>query len=271
MKLISLPLLLIELAVITLYGCRSDTPDCDLIDKSIPLLNFHYVTFYPHDTTSFTEGLLIYMDVLFESTGSPSGSRFRSVFGPLDLKTGKINIKAELDKEKYFGEGIAYLNGKFYQLNLYNSIGFIYDAITYEKLGEYSFPCSEGWGLTTDGKYLIMSDGTDKLTYLDPQTFGVVKIISVTEGGKPKAQLNELEYIESYIYANIWLTNTIVKINPSNGKVSGVIDLTSLANDAKKVYSGSMEMNGVAFNPRSNTILFTGKLWPKIYEIALTK
>jgi glutamine cyclotransferase len=136
-------------------------------------------------------------------------------------------------------------------------------------LREFTFPSEEGWGLTTDGANLIMSDGTYILTYLDPETLQVIKTISVTENGNAKVHLNELEYINGFIYANIWTTNTIVKINPENGKVVGIIDLNDLSLEANYLYRHSLEMNGIAYDSITNKIYVTGKLWPKIYEIEL--
>ena len=177
----------------------------------------------------------------------------------------------ELDKEKYFGEEIAYLDGKFYQLTYRNGIGFVYNASTYAKIGQFQYLSEEGWGLTTDGESLIMSDGTDKLTYIDPQTFLVVKILYVTEKGSPKSLLNELEFIQGFIYANIWQSNYIVKIDPSNGKVTGWIVLAEFVNEAKNIYPGSGEMNGIAWDPASGNIIVTGKCWPRFYFIRLKR
>lgn len=128
----------------------------------------------------------------------------------------------------------------------------------------------QGWGLTTDGKSLIMSDGTDKLTFIDPETYLVKGIINVTWNGTAKNYLNELEFIGGYVYANVWLTNTIVKIDPSTGKINGILDLTALAKKAENEYPGSMEMNGIAYDSVSGNIQITGKLWPRVFEIRLT-
>lgn len=170
---------------------------------------------------------------------------------------------------KYFGEGIAILNGKIFQLTYKSKKGFIYDAINFNKIDEFTFPSQEGWGLTTDGTNLIMSDGTDIITYLNPTSFKTIKTISVTENGYVKNNLNELEYIKGYIYANIFTKNIIVKIDPNNGKVLGKIDLTSFANEAKYLYPKSMEMNGIAFDSIADKVFITGKLWPKIYMIRI--
>lgn len=226
------------------------------------------VNSYPHDVSSFTEGFLVYKGELYESTGaSEDFPQTRSLFGQVNLSTGKINIKVEIDKKKYFGEGISFLNGKVFQLTYKTKVGFVYDAATFKKLGEFTFPSQEGWGLTTDGKNLIMSDGTNTLTYLNPGSFQVVKTTEVSENGYVKDYLNELEMINGFIYANIWTTNTIVKIDPHNGKVVGKLDLSNLAADAKGIYNGSLEMNGIAYDSIANKIYVTGKMWPKIYEI----
>jgi len=236
--------------------------------KSVPIIDFVYEKSYPHDTTAFTEGLLIHDGKLFESTGaSEDVPQTKSLFGMVDLSTGKIYIKAELDKKKYFGEGITFLNGKIFQLTYKTKVGFIYNATTFQKIREFTFPSKEGWGMTTDGEHLIMSDGTDLLTYLDPNDLHTVKTISVSEKGNALEYLNELEYIHGFIYANVWTTNFIVKINPADGKVVGKLDLTSLAMEAKQIYPASLEMNGIAYDSIANKVYVTGKLWPKIFEI----
>jgi glutamine cyclotransferase len=233
-----------------------------------PIINYGLVNTYPHDTTSFTEGLLVYNGQLYESTGSPADMpQTKSLFGTLDLTTGKINKKVELDRNKYFGEGLSFLNGKVYQLTYQTKIGFIYDAKTFSKLGEFSFPGKEGWGMTTDGVSLIMSDGTNILYYLDPSDFKTVKTVQVVNEKGPVMKINEPEYINNFIYANVYETNSIIKIDPFTGKITGLLDLTSLANEARSRYPGSMEMNGIAYDPVSHNIYITGKMWPTLYEI----
>ncbi len=238
--------------------------------NSIPIIEYKYIQSYPHDTTSFTEGFFINKGKLYESTGAPKIlPQTKSLLGIVDLTTGEIEIKVEIDRKKYFGEGIAFLNEKIYQLTYKTNIGFIYDANTFKKIGDFTFPSKEGWGLTTDGTNLIMSDGTCKLTYIDPTTFKIIKKIPVTVNGHIKTHLNELEYIKSYVFANIWPTNTIVKINPIDGKVLGELDLTCLFEECREIFSGSMEMNGIAYDSSINRIFVTGKLWPRIYEMEI--
>lgn len=238
--------------------------------QEIPNIRFQVVRTTPHDTNAFTEGLFIHNNMFFESTGATDQlPQTRSLFGILDTTSGKIKVKAELDKNTFFGEGIAMLNNKIYQLTYTTKIGFIYDATTYKKLGEFTIPSAEGWGMTTDGTYLIMSDGTNKLTYLDPNNLQVVKIIAVTENGYARDMLNELEFVDGFIYANIYTTTRIVKINVASGEVVGNMDLTTLAFEAKQTYAGSLELNGIAYDANSKLFYVTGKMWPKVYGIQL--
>jgi len=253
-----IPILIIAL---TLSGCNTT-----------PVIDYVCINSYPHDTASFTEGFLIDNGKLYESTGGVSiYPQTRSLFGVVDMTTGKIDVKVEIDKTKYFGEGITFLKGKVYQLTYKTKVGFIYNAITFKKIGKFTFPSNEGWGLTTDGTNLIMSDGTNRLTYLDPDNFRVIKTISVTEDIIVRDKLNELEYINDYIYANIWNTNEIIKINPDNGDIVGKLDLSSLALEAKKIYPGSLELNGIAYDSLTHNVFVTGKFWPRIYKIKFRK
>lgn len=236
--------------------------------KETPTIDYTLISSFPHDTTSYTQGLLIHNKHFFESTGSPRDyKQTKSVFGILNPLTGKIDIKAELDRNKYFGEGIAILKNKVFQLTWKNQVGFIYDAKSFKILGQFSFANKEGWGLTTDGNYIIMSDGTNKLTYLDPSSLKSIKTISVSNNGFAEDYLNELEYIKGYIYANVYQKNYIVKINPTDGNVVGILDLSSLDSKAKIKSPGAEVLNGIAFDSISDKIYVTGKLWPDVYQI----
>jgi glutamine cyclotransferase len=239
-----------------------------IIDNSPSIINYSVVDSFPHDTTAFTEGFLIHDGQLYESTGHveevPST---RSLFGVVDLKTGNIQAKVELDKKKYFGEGIAFLNGKVYQLTYKTKIGFVYDAKTFKKIGEFTFPSEEGWGMTTDGNYLIMSDGTSNINYLNPNNFKLIKVLGVTDNNGPVADVNELELINGFIYANQYRTNYVLKIDPASGKVVGKLDFTTLDSEAKNKYPQAAEMNGIAYDSAAKKIYVTGKLWPNIYEV----
>ncbi|MBN8877263.1 MAG: glutaminyl-peptide cyclotransferase [Sphingobacteriales bacterium] len=235
---------------------------------AIPLINYAVKRTYLHDTTSFTEGLLFHDSLLYESTGAQPGlESTRSLFGVLSLKTGRIDVKAELDRKKYFGEGIVFFGNKVYQLTYTTQKGFIYDAKTFRPLGEFSFPNKEGWGFTTDSTYLIMSDGTSQLTYFYPDSLTVKQTIAVSDTRNPVDKLNELEFINGFIYANIYTTSDIVKIDPASGNIVGRLDLSSLVNEVHQMYPASLEMNGIAYNPATGSIFVTGKMWPVVYEI----
>ncbi len=209
---------------------------------------------------------------MLESTGSPDELvQTQSQVGPVDVKTGKIDVKVQLNRRQYFGEGIAVLNGKLYQLTYKAKTGFIYDVNTFRRIGQFSFDNAEGWGLTTDGRYLIMSDGTPTLTYLSPDSLRPVRTLTVSENGVPVDDLNELEFINGAVYANVWNTNTLVKIDTSRGNVVGKLDLSSLASDAKTKHPGSLEMNGIAYDSSRKTMYVTGKMWPSIYEITFAQ
>jgi glutamine cyclotransferase len=249
-----------------------DTPATEAektTDNTPPLINYSVVQALPHDTSSFTEGLLVHDGQIYESTGTEPGMPIsrKSLFGVVDPKTGKISAKAELDRNKYFGEGIAFLKDKVYQLTWTTKTGFIYDAKTFKKTGEFNIPVKEGWGMTTDGTNLIMSDGTSNISYVDPATFRLVKIVGVTDNNGPVSNINELELINGFLYANQWQTNYILKIDPSSGKVVGRLDLTSLVNEAHNKYGTSDTLNGIAYDSATGKIYVTGKLWPNIYEI----
>jgi glutamine cyclotransferase len=187
-----------------------------------------------------------------------------------DLGTGKVNKKIELDRRKYFGEGIVFFKDRLYQLTYTNQIGFVYDAGTFHRVDSFRYQNKEGWALTTDSLSLIMSDGTSHLTYFDPVSLKPVKTLVVTENGAPLDSLNELEYIHHYIYANRYTYNYVVKIDPASGKVLGRLDLTSLVEQEKNRNPGSDVLNGIAYDPGTDKIYVTGKLWSGIYEIVFS-
>jgi len=265
---------IIYLLLVTIYitGCINNPKSRKKIRSAsdVPQINYSIVNHHPHSTSSFTEGLLIHDNKLFESTGSPLElPQTKSVYGILNIQTGEIDVKNELDRNKYFGEGIVFLNNRIYQLTYKKQTCFVYDAKTYKILKQYNYSNKEGWGLTTDGKYIIMSDGTNILSFIEPSKFQVVKTIKVSANNYAIDYLNELEYIKGYIYANVWPTNTIVKIDPKNGYVVGKIDLTPLHEMAIVKNPNSNETNGIAFDSISDNIFVTGKMWPEIYQIKL--
>ena len=172
-----------------------------------------------------------------------------------------------MDRARYFGEGIVFLGGKLYQLTYQTRVGFIYDATTFELVGKFPFLSKEGWGLTTDGTNLIMSDGTDKLTYLDSASFRILKTITVYDSEGPVQGINELEHIADFIFANVYTTNYLIQIDPKTGQVVGKIDLTSVAQDARAKNKNALDLNGIAYDSIKGTTYITGKFWPAMYEI----
>lgn len=248
---------------------NQDKPAQAVVEKQTPIIPFTVVAEFPHNKNSFTEGFVFHEGVLFESTGSPESSpESESVAGPVDMKTGQIDVKVKLDKNVYFGEGIIFLKNKLFQLTYRNQTCFVYDAKSFKKIGSYQFSNKEGWGMTTDGSQIIMSDGTDVLSYINPDNFQITKTLQVSENGFAVQNLNELEFIGGYLYANIWTTNNIVKIDPANGKVVGKLDLTTLKNQALQRNPAAAETNGIAYDAITKKIYVTGKLWPNIYQVA---
>jgi len=259
------------LALCCLAGCHSrsrENPGEQPSIPAVPIINYAVGQVYRHDTTSYTEGFVFYDHHFYESSGAPEDlPQTRSVVGIDDLSAGKLDKKIELDRRKYFGEGIVFLNGKLYQLTYKNHKGFIYDAATFRRTDSFTFANKEGWALTTDSSSLIMSDGTSNLTYLSPESLKPVKVLAVTLNGAPLDSLNELEYIGKYIYANRFTQNYLVKIDPVDGKVIGKLDLSSLVEQEKNRNPGCDVLNGIAYDPSANKVFVTGKLWSGIYEI----
>lgn len=229
-------------------------------------ISYSVLNTYPHDTSYFTEGLLIYKGDLYESTGDYG----RSHLVKTDLKTGKTIRSIDLDK-KYFGEGIVIINDTVYQLTYQEKVGIMYSLKDFKKIGEFSFASDEGWGMTTDGKNIIATDGSSNLYYYAPSTFKFLKKQGVTEAGSPAFNLNELEYIDGYIYANQWQYPYILKIDPADGKVVGKIDLSQITNNIKSKYPHADYLNGIAYDSASKKMYITGKRWPELYEIQLSQ
>jgi glutamine cyclotransferase len=227
-----------------------------------PVYTYQVVNTYPHDPAAFTQGLIYQDDVLFESTGLNGRSTLRRV----ELSTGRVLNRVDVSQE-YFAEGITLFDGKIFQLTWHDGKGFIYDPANFRRTGEFSYD-GEGWGLTHDDRSLILSDGTNKLRFLNPSTFAVERTISVLVDGKPLDELNELEYVKGEIYANIWQTDKIVRIDPSSGKILGWIDLTSLLPVSDRDRETNV-LNGIAYDKDTDRLFVTGKLWPKLFEIKL--
>jgi glutaminyl-peptide cyclotransferase len=259
-----------------LFACKDNTASSDTSPETItpagsnepPAITYTILNALPHDKNSYTEGLMMHDGKLFESSGAPQeNDKTRSIVGIVDPSTGNIAVKAELDRKTYFGEGITILHNKLYQLTWTNRKGFIYDLKTFKKTGEFSIPSKEGWGLTTDGSSLIMSDGSSNLTFLDPLTFKTNRILGVTDNNGPAGNINELEYVNGTILANIYQTPYIIRIDPNTGKVLGKADFSKLVSELKIKDPDAEYMNGIAWDSAKNKILITGKLWPNIYEV----
>ncbi len=227
-----------------------------------PVYGFHVVRTFPHDRGAFTEGLVYADGQLYESTGEVGRSSIRRV----DLDTGKVLQSRDLDRP-FFGEGIVPFNGKLYELTWRSGTGFIYDLKTFQPLGRFTYP-GEGWALTTDGRRLIMSDGTPQLRFLDPVTLKETGRLTVTYRGRPLANLNEVEWVKGEILANIWMTDTIARIDPKTGRVTGVIDLAGLFPLSERRGDEDV-LNGIAYDKAGDRLFVTGKQWPKLYQITL--
>jgi len=233
----------------------------DEVEEKFQEYSYKVINTYHHDNEAFTQGLFYDNGYLYEGTGLNGNSSLRKV----DIKSGNIVQYVKLEDE-YFGEGIAYFNNKIVQLTWKSNIGFVYDRETFNFLSTFNY-VTEGWGLAYDGKDLIMSDGTSSLYYLDTSDFTVLKTLNVYDGNGPIDKLNELEFIDEKIYANVWLTNYIIIISPNTGKVIGRIDLTDLVENIKD--GNISELNGIAYDEDNDRLFITGKLWPYVYEIEL--
>lgn len=223
---------------------------------------FRVVAEYPHDATAFTQGLVFTDGKLYEGTGKKGESSLRRI----ELASGHIEQLVPLDSV-YFGEGITILEGKLYQLTWQNRLGIVYDQQTFKQLSTFRYT-GEGWGLTHDGKRLILSDGTSTLRFLDPKTFEVVKRLKVKSANVAIDKLNELEYRKGEILANIWYSDRIARISPESGEILGWIDLSTLY-PARQRPSKEDVLNGIAYDETKDRLLVTGKNWPKIYEIEI--
>lgn len=230
----------------------------------IPVYTYQVLNTYPHDQSAFTEGLVFEDGVLYEGTGLYGCSNLRRV----ELETGKTLQVRELPNQ-YFGEGVTIYKNKIIQLTWKSHLGFVYDKSNFELLQEFNYP-NEGWGITYDGKYLLMSDGTSTLHFLDPETFEEHSQIEVYENDIPVTKINELEYVQGEIFANIWLTERIARINPLTGQVTGWVDLKGIL--CPEDCSEKVDvLNGIAYDAKNNRLLVTGKFWPELFEIELIK
>ena len=228
---------------------------------SLPAFTYTVVRSYPHDPAAFTQGLQWVDGFLYEGTGNHGASSIRKV----QLETGEVLQKRDL-AEQYFGEGIVVQADELVQLTYKTEIGFVYDRATFAPKRTFRYQ-GEGWGLTTDGTHLVMSDGTDRLRLLDPGSLKEVRRVPVTAAGTPVSNLNELEWVKGEIFANIWMTDYVARIDPGSGRVTGWLDLRGLlpARDRAK----ADVLNGIAYDAAGDRLFVTGKWWPRLFEIKL--
>ncbi|MBD3274171.1 MAG: glutaminyl-peptide cyclotransferase [Candidatus Marinimicrobia bacterium] len=237
---------------------------CSAQRKPVEYFTYEVVNQFPHDENAFTQGLVYRDGYLYEGTGQYGESNVRKV----ELESGTVVKQKDL-ASNYFGEGITILNQKIYQLTWMSNTGFVYDLASFDNRDTFNYP-TEGWGLTDDGESLIMSDGSANLYYLNPDDFSREGQLRVTLEGSPVTRINELEYINGSIYANIYMTDYIYRISPASGRVSGVIDLRGLLDD--RVYLANRweaVLNGIAYDQENDRLFVTGKLWPYLFEIQL--
>ena len=248
--------------VFFIYSYSNPEPSTN--SNVIPVYTYKVINTYPHDRSAFTEGLVFEDGVLYEGTGLHGHSTLRRV----KLETGEILQICELPPQ-FFGEGVTIYENKLIQLTWKSHIGFVYDKYSFKLLQEFNYP-DEGWGITHDGKNLIMSDGTSTLHFLDPETFEEIGQIEVSANNIPVTRINELEYIQGEIYANIWQTERIARIDPLTGQVVGWIDLKGILNPEDDSETVDV-LNGIAYDAKNDRLFVTGKFWPKLFEIELIK
>jgi glutamine cyclotransferase len=226
----------------------------------LPIYGYTVVRSYPHDPAAFTQGLEFEDGVLYEGTGLNGRSSIRRV----NLETGNVLQQHNIDAQ-YFGEGISVVGSDLFELTWQSGVAFVYDRKTFAPKKSFRY-AGEGWGLTHDGSNLIMSDGTEFLRFLDPATFAERRRVRVTAVGQPLKNLNELEYVKGEVFANVWMTDYIARIDPATGRVNSYIDLRGLmpANDSSRDV-----LNGIAYDASRDRLFVTGKLWPRLFEIKL--
>jgi glutamine cyclotransferase len=235
------------------------TPPTD----SPPVYTYQVINTFPHDPTAFTQGLVFFDGVVYEGTGLNGQSSLRKV----NLESGEVIQQHNLE-ERFFGEGIVVFEERIIQLTWRSQLAFVYARESFELLSRFNYP-TEGWGLTHDGKRLIISDGTATLYFRDPETFAETGRLEVRDGTVPVTRLNELEYIEGQIFANVWQTDRIARIAPDSGQVLGWVDLAGLLSPSER--RNADVLNGIAYDPEQGRIFVTGKWWPHLFEIELVR
>jgi glutamine cyclotransferase len=244
------------------YPAATAVNDTAVLSPTIPRYTYQVIHAYPHDPNAFTQGLVYEDGIFYEGTGLRGQSSLRRV----DAASGEVQQIISLDQQ-YFGEGIVTWENRIIQLTWQENTGFVYDKTSFERVQEFSYP-TEGWGITHDGQKLIMSDGTATLYFWDPETLTEIGRVDVFDEKGPVVHLNELEYVAGEVWANIWQTNLIARIDPATGQVVGWIDLTGLLDTAVVTQQVDV-LNGIAYDAATNRLFVTGKLWPQVYEIEL--
>ena len=256
------------LGIFITVGCNNGpdkTDDSYVARKPVPAIAYSVVNSFAHDTSYFTEGLEFYGGKLIESTGQTGKSKLIQY----DISNGKPDKEIKLD-DKFFGEGLTVVRDTIYQLTYKEGVVHVYDAKMFKKIKELPYTNGEGWGLTHDSLHIIGTNSGNSLHYYEPSTFKLIKSVGITENGDAAINLNELEYIGGYVYANQWQTSYILKIDPVKGEVIAKMDLTSIEQQEKAQNPNALELNGIAYNPATKKFYITGKNWSKIYELQFT-
>ena len=265
----------ILLLLLCIYSCNNQPNNTAIADNSNPpppAINYSIVKVYPHDTSSYTQGLELYNNNLYEGTGNYAHSKLLRT----DLATGKVLQQTKTSNDStVFGEGITIFNNKIYELTWETHKVNVYDLNTFKKINEFAWPF-EGWGLTNNGKEIIVSTGSSNIYFVDPNNFKILRQISVSDNNGPVSMLNELEYVKGYIYSNIYESDDIVKIDPETGNVAGRLDCTNILsksgmnfNPSEYTINTGYVLNGIAYDSTKNSFYITGKQWPALFEIKL--
>ncbi len=254
----------VSLKAVLVSGCSEPLPPADSPPPAtITYYGYEIIAVHPHDPEAFTQGLDFHEGFLYEGTGLHGASSIRKV----ELETGRVMRMLSLPAA-YFGEGIALADNRLVQLTWKSQTGFVYDLETFERLGDFSY-LGEGWGLTHDQRHFIMSDGTARLRFLDMHNYAEIGQIHVRYGDRPVTRINELEYIDGFVYANIWKEDRIAVICPESGYVVGWVDLSGLLDPVEK--RDADVLNGIAYDATEDRLFVTGKRWPKLFEIRLVE